>query len=161
MTRTRSQRTLTRLMAQTWTQTWAWKTDQRPRPPPSPVESALAALLGRVIREAEEECDLQVLLGRLGRDGGVVDARAEEAGGASVRLVVEMRVGADDAHGARRLAELIGRELDDDRVLDEGKVLRVLVHVEARRLERVGGPAAARVRRRARRPASTRPAATR
>ena len=67
----------------------------------------------------------------------MVETCAEEAGGACLRLVVKVGSGTHDAHSRRRIVRRVRRELDNDSVLDEVKVLRVLVHVEAGRLERV------------------------
>mmetsp|Transcript_93862 Transcript_93862/g.281422 ORF Transcript_93862/g.281422 Transcript_93862/m.281422 type:complete len:217 (+) Transcript_93862:247-897(+) len=64
-------------------------------------------------------------------------ARAEGARVACGRAVREVARRPHDAHLRRRVARPIGRQLHHNRVLDERKILDVLVHVKAGRLERV------------------------
>ena len=92
-------------------------------------------LLDRLL---EEEGNLEVLPRRRRQDGGVVEARAEEAGSAGHWAVLEVDRRPHDAHLRRQLARLVGREFDDRRVLDVVVLLRVLVRVKARRGRGVG-----------------------
>mmetsp|Transcript_33889 Transcript_33889/g.93004 ORF Transcript_33889/g.93004 Transcript_33889/m.93004 type:complete len:242 (-) Transcript_33889:544-1269(-) len=126
----------------------------RHRPPPLrellvtealTTESALRPPLA-LLRLLEEEGQLEMGPLRARSDRRVVDARLEHPCIAWAGAVLKVALGADDAHRRRRLVGGVGGELDDGGVLDEVKVLRVLVHVEAGALEGGGAlPKAVRV----------------
>mmetsp|Transcript_8605 Transcript_8605/g.22164 ORF Transcript_8605/g.22164 Transcript_8605/m.22164 type:complete len:207 (+) Transcript_8605:66-686(+) len=100
------------------------------------VERPLGAPLA-LRRLAKKVGDLQVLLIRLRLNRRVVQPRLEATTRARGGAVAKVARRAYDAHCRRGLAAHVRSQLDDDGVLDEVEVLRVLVHVEAGRFERV------------------------